>query len=35
MPNSPAWDRLYQTAETQAGLFTLAQAEACGCTSSP
>jgi predicted transcriptional regulator of viral defense system len=33
MPPSPAWDRLYQTAETQAGLFTLSQAEACGYSS--
>lgn len=33
MPSSPAWDRLYQTAESQAGLFTLPQAEACGYSS--
>lgn len=30
MRASPAWDRLYQTAETQAGLFTMPQAKACG-----
>lgn len=33
MPHSPAWDRLYQTAEAQAGLFALGQAEACGYSS--
>lgn len=33
MPRSPAWDRLYQTAEAQAGLFALEQAEACGYSS--
>ncbi len=33
MPPSPAWDRLYQTAETQSGLFTLSQAETCGYSS--
>ena len=33
MPPSPAWDRLYQTAATQSGLFTLGQAEACGYSS--
>ena len=33
MPPSPAWDRLYQAAESQAGLFTLTQAEACGYSS--
>jgi len=30
MRASPAWDRLYQTAESQAGMFTLSQAKACG-----
>jgi predicted transcriptional regulator of viral defense system len=33
MPPSPAWDRLYQVAESQAGLFTLTQAEGCGYSS--
>lgn len=33
MPSSPAWQRLYATAEPQAGLFTLTQAEACGYSS--
>lgn len=32
-PSSPAWQRLYATAEPQAGLFTLTQAEACGYSS--
>ena len=32
-PASPAWQRLYATAEPQAGLFTLTQAEACGYSS--
>lgn len=32
-PSSPAWQRLYATAELQAGLFTLPQAEACGYSS--
>ncbi|MCB9878977.1 MAG: type IV toxin-antitoxin system AbiEi family antitoxin domain-containing protein [Planctomycetes bacterium] len=32
-PSSPAWQRLYATAESQAGLFTLTQAEACGYSS--
>jgi predicted transcriptional regulator of viral defense system len=32
-PSSPAWDCLYTTAESQAGLFTLTQAEACGYSS--
>ncbi|MGE3966450.1 MAG: type IV toxin-antitoxin system AbiEi family antitoxin domain-containing protein [Planctomycetota bacterium] len=33
MPPSPFWDRLYQTGESQVGLFTLTQAEACGYSS--
>ncbi len=33
MPHTPAWERLYETAEGQAGLFALAQAEACGYSS--
>ena len=33
MPPSPSWDRLYHVAESQAGLFTLTQAEACGYSS--
>ncbi|MFO1076780.1 MAG: type IV toxin-antitoxin system AbiEi family antitoxin domain-containing protein [Planctomycetota bacterium] len=33
VPSSPAWQRLYATAEPQAGLFTLTQAEACGYSS--
>ncbi|MBZ0152453.1 MAG: type IV toxin-antitoxin system AbiEi family antitoxin domain-containing protein [Planctomycetes bacterium] len=32
-PSSPAWQHLYATAEPQAGLFTLTQAEACGYSS--
>lgn len=32
-PSSPAWQRLYATAEPQAGMFTLTQAEACGYSS--
>jgi predicted transcriptional regulator of viral defense system len=33
MPASPAWDRLYTTAESQCGHFTTAQAEVCGYSS--
>jgi hypothetical protein len=32
-PASPAWERLYATAESQTGLFTLTQAKACGYSS--
>lgn len=32
-PSSPSWQRLYATAEAQAGLFTLTQAENCGYSS--